>query len=404
MHISKIYRRKEVDYMAVKCKNMMFTQEMKYLPGVDQKGLEKLVREKLDPKKFGLIVHDKDVDANGNPVEDHAHIMLSFKNARSINSVAKQLNVKPQYIEKWDGLAENGFAYLVHATEDAKDKFQYSPSEVIANFDYSVELKRIATAVSNSRKKVKANSLLDAFYLGAVTREEVEANMTGTQFGKFSKQLDAIEFKRMLDEAETWRKQKIAENATVKTIWIYGVEGTGKTSLARKLAEDKGDKVFISGSSKDVFQGYKGEHTVILEEMRPFNINYEDLLRITDPHGIGNQVMLPARYKDKPFACDLIIITSPYDPWSYYAEQFHISAYPEFVENNRSTIDKFGQLRRRIDLTICVDMNYTYVAEYNSEDKRYVTVDGSEKKNQYSSKQRPESIIDPVEYYNSLLE
>ena len=64
MHISKIYRRKEVDCMAVKCKNMMFTQEMKYLPGVDQKGLEKLVREKLDPKKFGLIVHDKDVDEN----------------------------------------------------------------------------------------------------------------------------------------------------------------------------------------------------------------------------------------------------------------------------------------------------------------------------------------------------
>ena len=301
--------------------------------------------------------------------------MLSFKNARSINSVAKQLNVKPQYIEKWDGLAENGFAYLVHATEDAKDKFQYSPSEVIANFDYSVELKKIATAVSNSRKKVKANSLLDA-----------------------------IEFKRLQEEAEAWRKQKIAENATVKTIWIYGVEGTGKTSLARKLAEDKGDKVFISGSSKDVFQGYKGEHTVILEEMRPFNINYEDLLRITDPHGIGNQVMLPARYKDKPFACDLIIITSPYDPWSYYTEQFHISAYPEFVENNRSTIDKFGQLRRRIDLTICTDMDYTHVAEYSSEDKRYVTVDGSEKKNQYSSKQRPESIIDPVEYYNSLLE
>ena len=114
--------------------------------------------------------------------------------------------------------------------------------------------------------------------------------------------------------------------------------------------------------------------------------------------------MLPARYKDKPFAADLIIITSPYSPYDYYMEEFHLKNSSIFIDGMRAEIDRFGQLRRRIDLTIMADMDYTYVAEFDDGSKIYKTVDGSEKINPYSAQNRIEKIIDPVEYYNSIFD
>lgn len=48
--------------------------------------------------------------------------------------MAKILGDKPQYVEAWVGDANNGYAYLVHATRQAqKDgKHRYDPGEVIA--------------------------------------------------------------------------------------------------------------------------------------------------------------------------------------------------------------------------------------------------------------------------------
>ncbi len=388
----------------IKCKNMMYVQQTTSMSAKTKEDLAKLVKEKLKPKKSALILHDKDIDENGNPEADHIHLMLSFENARYIDSIAKILKDKPQYIEKWDGLAENGFAYLVHATESANDKYQYNPNEVIANFDYVQELKKITKAVTNAANNSKSSTLLDSFYAGVISRDEAEKSMTGTQYGKFSRQLDAIENKRMQEEAQAWIKQKIEEHSTVKTIWLFGTEGTGKTSLARQLAENKGDKPFITGSSRDIFQGYKGEHTIILEELRPFNFNYEDFLRITDPYGFYNQVMLPSRYKDKMLACDLIIITSPYDPWNYYDQQFHVSTSQKDGCVNPAILDNFGQLKRRISLTIYADLDYTYATQFDSAIHQYEVIDGSEKPNPYSSKQRPASIIDPLDLYNSIID
>ena len=107
----------------------------------------------------------------------------------------------------------------------------------------------------------------------------------------------------------------------------------------------------MSGSSRDPFQLYAGQSCIILDELRPRRIEYDDLLKITDPRSIEHGVMAPARYADKALACDLIIITSPYDPRFFYEEQFGLRR----DINGRCTdndIDPFEQLHRRITLVI----------------------------------------------------
>ena len=59
------------------------------------------------------------------------------------------------------------------------------------------------------------------------------------------------------------------------------------------------------------------------------------LLRILDPHGIDSQVMAPCRYNDKPLACDLIIITTPYMPSEFYGVQFP-AVFPDHSDDSET--------------------------------------------------------------------
>lgn len=392
---------KERQENTMKCKNMMYEQQLAHLPKTKEQIFD-TANKKLNAKRCALIVHDKDIRSDGTPVADHIHLMMAFDNARSLNNVAKILGDNPQQFEKWNDKADNGFSYLVHATSGSQDKYQYDPADVIANFDYPAFLKKTSISVATSGGHHKTSDLLDCFYAGAMSRKEVEQSLSGSQYGKFSRQLDAIEHKRMVEEAEKWRKQKIKENAVIKTLWLYGAEGTGKTTLAREIAEKKKDPYFITGSSRDIFQAYRGEHSIIIDEFRPNSISYDDLLKITDPHGIANQIMLPSRYKDKPFASDLIIITSPYSPWNWYDELFHITQNGSIQNYKKDLTDSFGQLNRRIELVIFVDSDFMYAMEYDPALHEYEAIDGSKKPNPYSSKQRQSSAVDPLEIYNTL--
>ena len=316
-------KKKASSSSTAKYKNMMYTQQMEHLPFRTREELEERIKTKLDPKKYAISeVHDKDMDEDGNPVKEHIHVMLCFQNARSLKNVASILGDKPQYLEKWDERANNGFAYLVHATSGAKVKAQYSPANVLANFPYAEELKKQTLEVLKKKSRQKIDVLLDAYYNEEMTLEELEQELTGAQYGRYKKQIDNITSKILERHADIWRQDMVKNNRRVKVIWIYGAAGTGKTSLARSIAKQDGRAYYVSGSSRDLFQSYNGEHILILDELRSNVIPYHDLLRILDPFGNQERIMAPARYSDKSLACDLIIITTPFNPVDFYDEIF----------------------------------------------------------------------------------
>lgn len=357
----------------IRAKNMMYTQQLKHLP---TKSVENLIGEveKINPKKYALIVHDKDINESGEHVEDHVHMMMSFDNARSIRSISKALKDKPQSIEMWKGKAENGYSYLIHATKDSINKYQYSPIDVKANFNYVEEIRRITEEVEKSRQMTNSILLLDALYRGEITKAELEKMLSGSQYGRMKRQIEDVWSKQLQFRAIEWRNEMIRSGKEIEVVWISGKAGTGKTSLAKQYAEKLKRPYFITGSSRDIFQNYSGEHTMIIDEFRTDMIKYPDLLRILDP--FGSQVMAPSRYHDKSLACDLIIITSPYNPVAFYRELFKTTPI--------HSIDSLEQLLRRISLTIEMDDLSIKAVEYDMESGVYKAVKNATKKNIYS--------------------
>lgn len=365
------------DTKCPRCKNMMYEQQMKRLPAGTIEHLIELL-EKLKPKKYALILHDKDVNEKGEHADDHVHVMLCFENARSINSIAKKLGDKPQSITIWKGKAENGFSYLIHATTEAIDKYQYPSSEVRANFNYQEMMLKITKEIERSRQAANCKLLLDSLYKGEISKEALEKKLSGSQYGNMKRQIENVWSKRLQFQAAEWQEEMKKSGKPIEVIWISGESGTGKTSLAKEYAEKLKRPYFITGSSRDIFQNYSGEHTMIIDEFRVDMIKYPDLLRILDP--FGSQVMAPSRYSDKPLACDLIIITSPYNPAEFYQKLF--SWEPE------DSIDSMEQLLRRITLTIEMDASHIRAVEYDRETETYKAIDNAEKENRYSKKYR----------------
>lgn len=386
-------KKKASSSSTAKYKNMMYTQQMEHLPFRTREELEERIKTKLDPKKYAISeVHDKDMDEDGNPVKEHIHVMLCFQNARSLKNVASILGDKPQYLEKWDERANNGFAYLIHATSGAKVKAQYSPANVLANFPYAEELKKQTLEVLKKKSRQKIDVLLDAYYNEEMTLEELEQELTGAQYGRYKKQIDNITSKILERHADIWRQDMIKNNRRVKVIWIYGAAGTGKTSLARSIAKQDGRAYYVSGSSRDVFQSYNGEHILILDELRSNVIPYHDLLRILDPFGNQERIMAPARYSDKSLACDLIIITTPFNPVDFYDEIF----------DDINTVDSLEQLVRRITITLYVNADTISAGKYCPERRHYYAVPDAQCDNPYSQKNRPDSEIDVLEEFNQM--
>ena len=356
----------------LRSKSMMYEQQLSHLP----QDLPTLVSDvkKLKPRMWAYVIHDRDVTRDGTPVEPHVHVMMTFDNARSISAVAKAFSDKPQYVQAWRGDKRNGYAYLCHRTDNARSKFQYDPADVVANFDYVSALEQYEAGASAGRKTASMSVLLDALYRGDLSRDELTANLTGSQIANNASAVSAVMAERLRRESMEWRQKMIQSGKTVDVYWLWGKSETGKTRYARKLASllSENGRYFMSGSSRGVFEGYDGQHVLVLDELSPRMVPYSDLKRITDPYSIRDVIKAPARYHDVYLMPEVIIVTSPFSPIDLYQRQVFDS------------LDGFDQLARRITFPVRMWKNCIELMEYNPVRQRYDAVPNKTYANPYS--------------------
>jgi plasmid replication protein len=375
----------------VKARNIMFVQQIEYFQSSNLQDIIEYMTNILKPLRFAGILHDKDIGQDGNLVAPHIHLVLQFESARSLNNLAKLTKQPIQCFEQWRGSVNNAYSYLVHHTESNQDKYQYSPKEVIANFDY---LLLLDTIERNVTKRYEINdtmiidNLLDLLYTGNITKSEIEQRLTGSQYAKARQKIETVYLKRLETQAELWRQEMIDKNEIVTIIWLFGKAGTGKTRLARQYAEQYDLNYFITGSIRDPFQQYNLEHVIILDELRPHQFDYSDLLKMFDPYNV--KAMASSRYFDKPLLANVYIITSPYSPYNFFLELTK--------KKQTSHIDSWGQLMRRLSLVVEVKKEHLQFYKYEPMDQMFYIDHGNKLPNPFKNQTDREETIQDKSY------
>ena len=266
-------------------------------------------------KHYAYILHDKD------DTRPHYHIYVNFGNSGVDSAdVAKWFGVPENFVNKIRGRRTDMLLYLTHGQDNQKHKHQYSPSEVVANFDFELEIEK-SKILGNFEKYSYAEQL--KYVDGLAVSEKAKA---------FS-QLEKL-----------WRLQcqclSLNTDREITVVFVCGKAGAGKTYYAKKLLSGFGFDYCISSSSNDPFQDYLGQKGMILDDLRYMDFELSDLLKILDNNTSSS---VKSRFANKVFNGQMIVITSSV-PLRYW--------YPQYRYNKDDTLD---QLYRRVNFYVKVD-------------------------------------------------
>lgn len=234
-------------------------------------------------KQWAYILHDKD------DTRPHYHIYLNFGNSSCDSKmVASWFDIPENFIEKVKGRKTDVLLYLTHGNDSQKNKHQYSPSEVHANFDFEVE--------------IESAKILGDF-----------------EHFSYAQQLQYVNSLPLSEKAQMYTKLKklwelhcqcltLKTDRKLQVVFVCGKGGTGKTYYAKKLLTSLNYDFCISSSSNDPFQDYMGQKAMILDDLRDDSFELADLLKMLDNDTSSS---VRCRFSNKVFNGEMLVITSP---------------------------------------------------------------------------------------------
>lgn len=282
----------------------------------------------------------------------------------------------PQNFEIWLSRPNNLYSYLIHKTSDAHTKFQYDVTNVVANFDFTERINKITKSIHRGRNE-EIRHLIDSFGNGEITLKLLMEELSPTEYARNENQINIIKKLLANKRFEAFKKRMDSEEKRIEVFYLFGGTGTGKTRFAKTRYKENR---YITGSNRDLFANYDGETVVILDELRPNSISYNELLKITDPFNFENVV--GSRYLDKKLVAETIVITTPFSPEEFYqtlkGEQTYNDNHVSF-----SNIDKKEQLFRRINV-FKFDDDYIYPLIWDQTKRVYKELSEFKQENQWS--------------------
>ncbi len=285
--------------------------------------IQAVIRSKKSIKQWAYILHDKD------DTEPHYHIYLNFgKTSVEFADVASWFGLDENFVNKVEGRKTDMLMYLTHSNAGQEHKHQYSPKEVIANFDFESEI-AVSQILGNFEQFSYAQQLE---YINSLSVNEKTKAHT---------QLDKL-----------WKLHcqclVLKPDRQIEVMFIHGKGGTGKTYYAKKLLEKMGYDFCVSSSSNDPFQDYMGQQAIILDDLRDKAFEFEDLLKLLDNDTASS---VKSRFSNKVFNGKMIVITSTV-PLAYWYREYQYSMN-----------DTLQQLYRRITSYVVVEEQYVSVYE-----------------------------------------
>lgn len=292
-------------------------------------------------KSYCIINHDKDILPSGKTKPPHFHAILTFSNAKTIETIAKTVGVENQYVSKIRTTTKSARLYLVHRNNP--EKYQYDPSEVYADFDY-------INYVDDCPVKQKREAIAERIQTGEIKEYNLWQYITIDEYSKN---------KRYYQNCFEYRQNKIKGlDRNMECIFITGGSETGKTTYAKMLATQKGYHAYISSGGKNPLDNYKGEECIILDDTRSSSWSLTDFLKLTDNH---TDSLVGCRYYNKSIAeCKLIIVTS-------------VKTLDEFYENaTKEDNEPKIQLYRRFQMVIEMKKETMTISVYSEDKKKHL--------------------------------
>lgn len=310
---------------------------------------EDKIKEALDTLsdkivKYCYILHDKDKVNDETPKSAHYHIFLQFKDMVDFSVVAKAFDIEMNYIKKIMAKSyAQAIPYLIHA--NAPDKFQYNVEEVKANFDYK-------KAIENYKNKTNGTKRLDEI------KEQIESGIIREyNVNEYVTMEEYAKYKTIIERCLEYQRNILAKKKITKeVIFMTGEPGTCKTTFAKDWAKSQNLSCFVSGSSNDPFDNYKGEDVVVLDDLRGSVFTLTDLLKILDNN---TNTLVKSRYYNKILNCQYIIITSVKEIDDFYQNVFEHEEEPIL------------QLKRRCKTYMKFDKYTIEIYSFNKETERY---------------------------------
>lgn len=289
-------------------------------------------------KQYAYILHDCD---NNKP---HFHIMIQCYDTQSSERVARDFGVADNQVEKSKSKKkthqyDDMLLYLTH--QNAPDKFQYPFENVVSNFDFLAFMDKKKNELSSNARK---NEIVNMIQDGIIKEYNLVQYISSSEY---------IKYERVIRSAFSYREKLLKTfSRNMNVIYIHGCSGSGKTTYAKEFCAKKGLDYFISSSSNDLFYGYLGQPCVILDDLRGFNFDFSDFLKLLDNN---TNSTVKARYNNKNLVeVQYLIITSSLDLRS-------------FVKTLCNSDDEnILQVKRRIGTIIRMDKEYFYVSSWNN--------------------------------------
>ena len=266
-------------------------------------------------KTWAYVLHDKDVNEDGTPVEPHVHIVIELYESRQFSTIGGYVGVQAQYVcairqrrkvgKRMMSDIGGALSYLTH--RNAPDRYQYEDTDVIAKSGYDWQTVRAKSEMSMAECKTFSR-VLDGIEKGQIRRYNLYEKVSMKMYLEHKIEFDrAFEFREM--------KLKSDSNRSIEVVYITGEAGAGKTTVAKQYCEQHGYSYCVSGRTRDPLQDYQGEDALILDDLRPETFSLADLLKLLDLHTASSA---GARYHDKWLEVRIIIITTVLPIESFY--------------------------------------------------------------------------------------
>lgn len=279
---------------------------MQYYEHFNNEQLENVFRwlDNLDCS-YLCVQHDRDESR-----APHFHLFIKLENARTFEDIASQCNIKKQYVQKIEKGWKNALAYAFHLTDSAKNdgKYRYDESAVIRKKNVDVQaIFDINTQYEEDKlKEEDLKKYIFKYGECEISKKELLDKLDAKTFNKH-----ALLIKRMRE----YRLMKVRDR-DMQVLYICGASGSGKTTVAKYFARVFGYDYFVSGSGKDVLDGYDKEECIILDDLRADVFTKAELFKLTDNNTNSS---VKSRYNNKDISyCKLMIITSIKTPHTLY--------------------------------------------------------------------------------------